>query len=189
MINVEIITIGDELLIGQVIDTNSAWMAVELNKAGFDVRYKTTVGDNETDILDAFERALSRASVVLVTGGIGPTKDDITKRTLCRYFHTRLIFDEATLRNIRELFEGLNRTLNDLTRNQAYIPENAVIIQNKMGTAPITWFDKDGKVLVSMPGVPYEMQWVMTHEILPRLQKAFPTANSIRRYAGPTWIP
>ena len=180
MMHVEIITVGDELLIGQVIDTNSAWMAVELNQAGFDVRYITTVGDNETDMLDAFERAFSRSPIVLVTGGIGPTKDDITQRTLCRFFHTRLVFHEATLRNIQELFEGLNRTLNELTREQAYVPENATIIQNKLGTAPITWFEKDGKVLVSMPGVPYEMKGVMTREILPRLIQAFPTTDSIQ---------
>ena len=179
MINVEIITIGDELLIGQVVDTNSAWMAIELNKAGFDVRYITTVGDHEKDMLDAFERAFSRVSIVLVTGGIGPTQDDITQQTLCRFFHTRLVFDETTLHNIREIFERLNRTLNELTREQAYVPENATIIQNKMGTAPISWFEKEGKVLVSMPGVPYEMQWVMSHEIVPRLQKAFPTTDSI----------
>jgi len=180
MIHVEIITIGDELLIGQVIDTNSAWMAIELNKAGFDVRYKTTVGDNENDILDAFERAFSRVPIVLVTGGIGPTKDDITKQTLCRFFHTGLVFDEPTLHNIREIFEGLNRPLNQLAREQAYVPENATIIQNKMGTAPVTWFEKDGKVLVSMPGVPYEMKWVMTHEIVPRLLKTFPMTESIQ---------
>ena len=180
MIDVEIITIGDELLIGQVVDTNSPWMAVELNKAGFDVRYITTVGDNEPDMLDAFQRAFSRVPIVLLTGGIGPTKDDITRRTLCRFFQTRLVFDETTLQNIRELFAGLNRTLNELTREQAYVPENATIIQNKMGTAPVTWFEKDGKVLVSMPGVPYEMQWAMTNEILPRLQKAFPMTDSIQ---------
>jgi len=180
MINVEIITIGDELLIGQVTDTNSAWMAVELNKAGFDVQYKTTVGDNEKDMLDAFERAFSRVSIVLVTGGIGPTKDDITKQTLCRFFDTRLVFDESVLQNIQQIFEGLSRTLNELTREQAYVPENAVIIQNKIGTAPITWFEKGGKVLVSMPGVPYEMKWVMTEEILPRLQRTFPMTDSIQ---------
>ena len=180
MIQIEIITIGDELLIGQVIDTNSAWMGIELNKAGFDVRYKTTVGDNENDILDAFERAFSRVSIVLVTGGIGPTKDDITRQTLCRFFDTGLVFDEDTLYNIQEIVKGLNRTLNELTRDQAYIPENATIIQNKMGTAPITWFEKNGKVLVSMPGVPYEMTWAMTHEIIPRLQKAFSMTYSIQ---------
>jgi nicotinamide-nucleotide amidase len=180
MIKVEIITIGDELLIGQVIDTNSAWMAQELNKTGFDVQYKTTVGDIEPDILDAFDSAFSRASVILVTGGIGPTKDDITKKTLCRYFDTRLIFDENTLKTVEEVIGGMNKKLNDLTINQAYVPENCTVIQNKMGTAPVTWFEKDGKILVSMPGVPYEMKWAMTNEIIPRLQTFFHPSDSIQ---------
>jgi nicotinamide-nucleotide amidase len=177
---IEIITIGDELLIGQVVATNSAWMAIELNKAGFDVQYKTTVGDNEKDILDAFEMAFSRASIVLVTGGIGPTKDDITKKTLCKYFNTRLVFDEKTLKTIEEVIQGLHKNVNELTRTQAEVPENCTVIQNKMGTAPITWFEKEGKVLVSMPGVPYEMKWAMSQEIIPRLQKAFPAGLSIQ---------
>jgi nicotinamide-nucleotide amidase len=180
MINVEIITIGDELLIGQVIDTNSAYMAQELNKTGLDVQYKTTIGDNEQDILAAFENALSRVSVVLVTGGIGPTKDDITKKTLCKFFDTRLVFDEKTLETVKEVINGYNKALNELTHSQAYVPENCTVIQNKMGTAPITWFEKDGKVLVSMPGVPYEMKWAMTYEIIPRLKSFFHQADSIR---------
>lgn len=180
MIQVEIITIGDELLIGQVVDTNSAWMAIELNKKGFDVRYKTTVGDRESDMLDAFERAFSRADVVLVTGGIGPTRDDITKQTLCRFFDTRLILSEETLQTIEAVFAGLSKTLNELTRQQALVPEAATIIQNRMGTAPVTWFEKEGKALISMPGVPYEMKWAMENEILPRLQKAFPEREAIR---------
>ncbi|MDR1737250.1 MAG: CinA family nicotinamide mononucleotide deamidase-related protein [Candidatus Symbiothrix sp.] len=175
----EIITIGDELLIGQVIDTNSAWMAGELNRAGFDVRYKTTVGDNETDIIDAVSRALLRANIVLVTGGIGPTKDDITKKTLCRFFDTSLVFDESVLANIQDIFRGMNKNLNELTIQQAYVPETCTVIQNRMGTAPITWFERDGKILVSMPGVPYEMQWVMSYEILPRLQQRFPAVGAI----------
>lgn len=179
MIQVEIITIGDELLIGQVVDTNSAWMAQRLNQAGLDVVYKTTVGDDEKDILDAFERALARASIVLVTGGIGPTKDDITKKTLCRFFNTRLVFDENTLRNVEEVVRKINREINALTREQAYVPEAATIIQNKMGTAPVTWFEKDGKVLVSMPGVPFEMKWIMEQEVLPRLKKTFATTDTI----------
>jgi nicotinamide-nucleotide amidase len=183
MIVVEIITIGDELLIGQVVDTNSAWMAVELNKAGLDVRYKTTTGDNEKDILDAFERAFSRASIVLVTGGIGPTKDDITKKTLCKYFNTRLFFDEKTLKTIEEVIGGLHRPMNKLTQEQAYVPENCTVIQNRMGTAPITWFEKRGKILVSMPGVPYEMKWAMQKEIIPRLQKSFPASGFIQHQA------
>ncbi|MDR1683618.1 MAG: CinA family nicotinamide mononucleotide deamidase-related protein [Candidatus Symbiothrix sp.] len=180
MLNVEIITIGDELLIGQVIDTNSAWMATELNKVGLDVRYKTTVGDNEADILDAFDRAFSRASIILVTGGIGPTKDDITQKTLCKYFDTRLVFDETILQTIENVFAGLSKTLNELTRRQAYVPEKAVVIQNQMGTAPITWFERAGKILVSMPGVPYEMKWAMTTEIIPRLQEYFTISDAIR---------
>ena len=179
MTNVEIITIGDELLIGQVIDTNSAWMAQELNKIGFDVQYKTTIGDDESDILDAFERALSRASVVLVTGGIGPTKDDITKRTLCQFFDTSLVFDEKTLTTVEEVIRGYNKTLNELTRNQAYVPEKCTVIQNRMGTAPLTWFEKEGRILVSMPGVPYEMKWAMSNEIIPRLCSFFSITDSI----------
>ncbi|MDR3220079.1 MAG: CinA family nicotinamide mononucleotide deamidase-related protein [Dysgonamonadaceae bacterium] len=177
---IEIITIGDELLIGQVVDTNSVWMAQELNKAGFDVCYKTTVGDNEPDILGAFENALSRVSVVLVTGGIGPTKDDITKKTLCKFFDTRLVFDEATLETVREVISGYNKALNELTKSQAFVPENCTVIQNKMGTAPITWFEKDGKIVVSMPGVPYEMKWAMCNEIIPRLQTVFRSRGAIR---------
>ena len=180
MIKVEIITIGDELLIGQIVDTNSAWIAVELNKLGFDVQYQSTVGDNETDILDAFEKAFSRASIVLVTGGIGPTKDDITKKTLCKYFNTSLVFDEKTLETVTEVVTDFGKKLNDLTKGQAYVPKACTVIQNKMGTAPATWFEKEGKILVSMPGVPYEMKWIMSNEVLPRLQKTFSISDSIQ---------
>lgn len=180
MLKVEIITVGDELLIGQVVDTNSSWMAKQLNKSGFDVQYKTTVGDSESDIMDAFERAFSRASVVLVTGGIGPTKDDITKHALCRFFNTRLVFDALTLETVETVLKGLCRDLNELSRTQAYVPEKATVIQNKMGTAPVAWFEKEGKILVSMPGVPYEMKWAMSNEIIPRLQSFFPAPAFIR---------
>lgn len=180
MVKVEIITIGDELLIGQVVDTNSSWMARELNQVGFDVCYKTTIGDDRQDILDAFAKAFSRSSVVLVTGGIGPTKDDVTKKTLCEFFNTSLVFDEATLATVEEVIAGYHKTLNDLTRQQAYVPQSATVIQNKMGTAPITWFEQDGKILVSMPGVPYEMKWAMSNEIIPRLQTYFHISDSIQ---------
>ena len=179
MITVEIITIGDELLIGQVIDTNSPWMSHELNAIGFDVRYKTTVGDNEEDILSAFAKSLERAQVVLVTGGIGPTKDDITKKTLCKFFNTSLVFDEKTLETVESVIRGFGREVNELTRNQAYVPQNCTVIQNRMGTAPVTWFETEGKILVSMPGVPYEMKWAMQEEILPRLQAFFHSADAI----------
>lgn len=172
---VEIITIGDEILIGQIVDTNSAWMATALNKEGFRVFQITTVGDDAEQITQAVDDAFGRADVVLVTGGLGPTKDDITKQTLCKYFNTELVYDNAVLENIEELFKTRPYVLNELTRNQAYVPKNCTVIQNRAGTAPVTWFDHQGKVLVSMPGVPQEMEWIMSHEILPRLKKHFNT--------------
>lgn len=178
--NVEIITIGDELLIGQVVDTNSAWMGQVLGDEGFHVVRKVTVGDDEKDMLDAFATAMKRSQVVLVTGGIGPTKDDITKKTLCKFFNTPLRFSDEVLENIEDIFRRSDRLLNDLTRDQAYVPEGCVVIQNRMGTAPITWFEQDGTVLVSMPGVPSEMKWVVKEEILPRLKARFRQDEYIR---------
>lgn len=172
---VEIITIGDEILIGQIVDTNSAWMAVELNKAGFEIVQITSVHDNAAQIKGALDRALGRADVVLFTGGIGPTKDDITKQTLCDFFETRLVFDENVYKNIERLLTHRKSVMNELTRAQAMVPESAVVIQNKVGTAPITWFEKNGKVIVSMPGVPYEMKEAMSSEIIPRLFRYFNT--------------
>jgi len=180
MVNVEIITIGDELLIGQVLDTNSAWIAQELNKIGFDVQYKSTVGDKENDILDAFDRAFSRVSAILVTGGIGPTKDDITQKTLCKYFDSKLIFNEDVLTNIENMFRFSGRKINELTHDQAYVPDKCTVIQNIAGTAPCTWFEKEGKILVSMPGVPYEMKSLMTNEVISRLHKYFHQTDSIQ---------
>lgn len=170
---VEIITIGDEILIGQIVNTNSAWMAAELNKAGFEVVQITSVHDNEKQITEALELALERAEVVLFTGGIGPTKDDITKLTLCRYFGAELVFDAQVYADIEKLLKNRMRAMNELTKSQAMVPDKAVIISNPIGTAPITWFDKGEKVVVSMPGVPYEMKRAMEFEIIPRLQKQF----------------
>lgn len=170
---VEIITIGDELLIGQVIDTNSAWMAKILNENGFQVVRKVTVGDVADDILHAIDDARKNVSIVLLTGGLGPTKDDITTKTLCHYFNSSLHFSEEVYANIEQLFHQNGRVMNDLTRNQAMVPDKATILQNAMGTAPCTWFEWDGGVLVSMPGVPYEMKWLMEYEVVPRLKKKF----------------
>lgn len=177
---VEIITIGDELLIGQVVDTNSAWMGQMLGDAGFHVVRKITVGDKEEDMLDAFSSAMKRSRIVLVTGGIGPTKDDITKKTLCRFFGTGLRFSDEVFQNIEDIFGRSGKVMNSLTRSQAYVPENCTVIQNKMGTAPVTWFESGGHILVSMPGVPYEMKWVMKEEIVPRLRKCFLQDEYIR---------
>lgn len=172
-VKVEIITIGDEILIGQIVDTNSAWMGTELNKVGFEVERITSVHDDALQIKSALQAALERVEVVLFTGGIGPTRDDITKQTLCDFFHTRLVFDEAVYRNIQSLYVHRKDVINDLTKAQALVPEKAVVIQNTAGTAPIMWFDCGGKVVVSMPGVPYEMKQAMTSDILPRLKKVF----------------
>ncbi|MCD7899874.1 MAG: competence/damage-inducible protein A [Bacteroides sp.] len=170
----EIITIGDELLIGQVVDTNSAWISKELNKIGIEVIRITSIRDLETEISSAIDNAFKKADLVLLTGGLGPTKDDITKQTLCKYFHTRLVFNESVYLNIQNLLSG-RVPLNNLNKEQAYVPEKAVIINNRVGTAPITWFNKEEKVLISMPGVPQEMMTGMKEQILPRIQKHFQT--------------
>ncbi len=179
--SVEIITIGDEILIGQIVDTNSAWMAVELNKAGFHIAQITSVHDDALHITEALDNALVRADIVLFTGGIGPTKDDITKQTLCKYFDTKLVFNEDVHRNIEQLLRNRQRAMNELTALQAMVPENCTVIQNPVGTAPVTWFEKDGKVIVSMPGVPNEMKNAMATEIIPRLQKKFETPAIVHK--------
>ncbi|NDV47134.1 competence/damage-inducible protein A [Paludibacter sp. 221] len=170
---VEIITIGDEILIGQIVDTNSAWMSAELNKAGFDIVQITSIHDDREQILTSLGNALERADIVLITGGIGPTKDDITKQTLCEFFGTKLVFDESVYHNIERLLVNRKGVMNELTKAQAMVPQSATVIQNKAGTAPITWFEKDGKVVVSMPGVPYEMKQTMNFDIIPRLKEKF----------------
>ena len=180
-VNVEIITIGDEILIGQIVDTNSAWMAKELNRAGFELAQISSVHDDAQHIIESLDLALNRADIVLFTGGIGPTKDDITKQTLCGYFDTKLIYDASVYQNIERLFVNRPNAMNELNRLQAMVPENCTVIQNAVGTAPITWFEKNGKIIVSMPGVPNEMKHVMTTEIIPRLQAKFETPTLIHK--------
>jgi nicotinamide-nucleotide amidase len=170
--NAEIITVGDELLIGQVVDTNSAWIGRELNKIGVEVMRIVSVRDLADEITGAVDTAMKRADVVLMTGGLGPTKDDITKQTLCRYFGTRLVFSEEVYRNVERLLKG-RVAMNKLNRDQALVPEACTVINNRVGTASVSWFERDGKVLVSMPGVPQEMKTIMTEEIIPRLRKMF----------------
>ena len=186
---IEIITIGDEILIGQIVDTNSAWMAVELNKAGFQLAQITSVHDDAKHIKESLDRALLRAEVVLITGGLGPTKDDITKQTLCEYFETKLVFNPDVLENIKQLYHTRWSVMNELTKSQAMVPENCTVIQNRVGSAPITWFEKEGKVIVSMPGVPLEMKKVMSDEIIPRLQKHFKTPVIIHKTVQVYGIP
>ena len=178
--NIEIITIGDELLIGQVVDTNSAWISRKMSGAGFDVVYITSIKDSKEAIYTAIEDGFGRADILLVTGGNGPTKDDITKNTLCEYFGDQLVFDNEVLENIENLFKERNVVLNELTRNQAFVPQNSTVIQNRVGTAPVLWFEKNEKILVSMPGVPFEMRWAMKEEIIPRLSKRFQTKTFLK---------
>lgn len=176
----EIITIGDELLIGQVIDTNSAWMGQQLSKLGINVGRIVSVSDQASEITQAIDSALSRADIVLLTGGLGPTKDDITKLTLCSYFKTELVYDQSVYENMRR---GLSERvmLSKFNETQAYVPKGCEVIQNRVGSAPITWFDVNPKVLVSLPGVPDEMKAAMQHDVLPRLQKQFETDTIIHR--------
>lgn len=180
--NAEIITIGDELLIGQVIDTNSAWMAEQLNRIDVEVLRITTVRDRADEMIRAFDSAFRIADIVLVTGGLGPTGDDITKQTLCRYFGGKLIRDESVMNTIREVFRKKGLAMNDLTANQAWVPDCCTVIQNPVGTAPVMWFGKGPKVLVSMPGVPSEMKDTMVREILPRIQARFSDRHTIRHF-------
>ncbi len=169
----EIITIGDELLIGQVIDTNSAWMGQKLNSIGVKVKQITSVSDDAEHIIAALTEARKRADLIFITGGLGPTKDDITKITLCRYFNTTLRFDEKSFEVITEIFKARGRGVTDANRKQAEVPSNCEVLLNKWGTAPGMWFDDEGKVFVSMPGVPYEMKGIMENEVLPRLIDRF----------------
>ena len=178
---VEIITIGDELLIGQVIDTNSTWIANQLTRHGFEVVAISSVGDCSENIINAIDIAFERADILLLTGGVGPTNDDITKHTLCNYFHTALELNEDVLQNIESILSKRNLQLNKLTYNQAYVPSSSNVIQNSEGTAPILWFEKEDKILVSMPGVPYEMQTSMDKDVIPMLVKRFQVTEYVSR--------
>ena len=163
----EIITIGDELLIGQVVDTNSAWMAERLNEAGIELYQITSVHDDRAHILKALDEAFSRADIVLTTGGLGPTKDDITKHVMCEYFGTTLVEDSRVREHIHELYKERPDVLNRLTATQWLVPESATILPNRVGSAPIMVFEQTGKLLVALPGVPHEMKIVMREQVLP----------------------
>ncbi len=169
----EIITIGDEILIGQIVDTNSAWMGVELNKIGVKVKQITSISDDAAHIVNALNEAQQRADIILITGGLGPTKDDITKHTLAKYFDMPLRLDEPTLAHVKAFFEKLNRPMIDVNIKQAEVPDGCTVIMNKNGTAPCMWFEHNGKIIVSMPGVPFEMKYLMTDEIIPRILQRF----------------
>ena len=169
----EIITIGDEILYGQTLDTNSHWMSSELDSYGINVTRKTTIGDKREEILEAIRKAEARADVILITGGLGPTNDDLTKPCLVEYFDTKLVRNQEVLDHIESLFTKAGRVMTELNEKQADLPENCTPIPNVVGTAPGMWFEKDGKVFVSMPGVPFEMRRMMSDQILPKLKEKF----------------
>ncbi|WP_299580636.1 competence/damage-inducible protein A [uncultured Sunxiuqinia sp.] len=165
----EIITIGDEILIGQVVDTNSAWMGEQLNLHGIEVFQITSVHDKHDHIMEALANAEKHADLVLITGGLGPTKDDITKKVLCDYFDSQLVLDESVLQRVTERLTKRNVAMNQLNKDQALVPDKCTVLTNSTGTAPGMWFEKNDTIFVSMPGVPFEMKSIMSEEVLPRL--------------------
>jgi len=176
-----LLTIGDEILIGQIIDTNSAWMSRELNLRGFRVVGKSSVSDTREAITEGIRHAAAQADVVIMTGGLGPTKDDVTKKTLCTLFDSGLVFHQDVYDRIAAYFEKIGRPMPESVREQAMLPERALILTNKVGTASGMWFDSAGKIYISLPGVPFEMEYLMTAEVLPRLQARFPGRPIVHR--------
>lgn len=171
--NAELLTIGNEILIGQITNTNSVWMAQQLNMMGVSIVHMSSVADEREAILKAFDDASGRADIVLITGGLGPTKDDITKKTFCDYFETELVVDENVLKDVTGFFAKRNRELTELNRKQAEVPKGCSVIRNKNGTAPGMWMEKNNTIFVSMPGVPFEMQAMVTEDVIPEIKKRF----------------
>ncbi len=169
----EIITIGDELLLGQVIDTNSSWLGQELNKLGIHVHHKSAISDKREAILDALSQASKRSSIVIITGGLGPTKDDITKFTMCEFFQTNLVLNQRVLDWVTEIFSKRNLPMIDSNMQQAMLPTNCELLWNRSGTAPGMWFYENDVAYVSMPGVPFEMKTIFEEEVIPMLKKTF----------------
>jgi len=169
----ELLTIGDEILYGQIVDTNSQWMSAELDKVGIKVIRKTSVGDVEQEILTAFGEAEKRADIVLITGGLGPTSDDLTKPLLAKYFNCEMKLHAEALEEVTSFFKSRGRELTETNRQQALLPVCCTKITNVIGTAPGMWFEQNGKVFMSMPGVPHEMKRMMTEQVIPRLKEKF----------------
>ncbi len=169
----EVLTIGDELLYGQTLDTNTQWIGEKLSELGIRIIRKVSVGDLREEILKALAEASGRADLILMTGGLGPTKDDITKKTLAEYFDTPLVMNLQALQEVKALFESRNRVLTPTNEKQAELPQSCTMISNTMGTAPGMWFDHQGKVFVSMPGIPYEMKAMMELSIIPKIKERF----------------
>lgn len=185
----EIITIGDEILIGQIVDTNSAWMGQQLNLLGIEVYQVTSVHDDREHILKALAEAEQNSDLILITGGLGPTKDDITKKTLCEYFDTKLVFHPEVLEHVRSLLSSRNVVINQLNQDQARLPENCTVLHNSAGTASGMWFERNNTIFVSMPGVSFEMEAIMTLEVFPRLRKLGITQSIVHKTVLTIGIP
>lgn len=165
----EIITIGDEILIGQIVDTNSAWLGQNLNPLGWEITKITTISDSETAIIEALDSSYKTADLIIMTGGLGPTNDDITKNTICKYFNVGLKFDQKSFENVERIFNHLKRAITQVNKDQALIPENSEALPNFFGTAPGIWIEHNNTILVCLPGVPYEMKDIMTNQVFPRI--------------------
>lgn len=176
-----IITIGDEILIGQILDTNSRYISRALNAHGIVVAERTSIGDRRDQIVATLDRALLQSEVIIITGGLGPTKDDITKHTLCEYFGSTLRYDEVEAEHIRTMLAARNIAFNELNRGQAMVPECCTVLHNAHGTAPGMWFEYEGRVVVSLPGVPFEMQHLIDDEVIPRLKIRFELREIVHR--------
>ena len=177
----ELITIGDEILIGQIVDTNSAWMGQQLNLHGIEIYQITSVHDNHEHIMKAFAEAEKNADLVLITGGLGPTKDDITKNCLCEYFNTELIFYPEVFEHVQSLLSSRNVVINQLNHDQALLPASCTVLPNSAGTASGMWFERNNTIFISMPGVPFEMEAIMKEEVFPRLVKLGITQSIVHK--------
>ena len=179
----DIITIGDEILIGQIIDTNSAWIAARLGEIGVSIRRKYSIGDRREEIIEAVNESLTKSEVTIITGGLGPTKDDITKRVLAEIFNSEMVCDKETYYRVERMMAARGIAFNDLNKGQAMVPECCTVLPNHKGTAPGMWFEREGRVVVSLPGVPFEMEGLMTEEVLPRIQSHFALAAVVHKTA------
>ena len=181
MIKAEIITIGDEILIGQIVDSNSAWMAEQLNSIGIEVYQITSISDEKQHIIDAINLAKLRADIILITGGLGPTRDDLTKKTLVEYFKTKLVLNHDILKHVEQLLASRNIKMHQANIEQAYVPENCKCLDNKNGTATGMMFDQEDKLIISMPGVPFEMKQIMRDSVLPLLKEKYDTSYIVHK--------
>ena len=179
----DIITIGDEILIGQIVDTNSAWIAARLGEIGVSIRRKYSIGDRREEIIDAVEESLAKSELVIITGGLGPTKDDITKRVLAEIFHSPMVCDQETYERVERMMKARGIAFNDLNKGQAMVPECCTVLANHKGTAPGMWFEREGRVVVSLPGVPFEMEALMLEIVLPKVREHFDLAAVVHKTA------